>query len=58
MATGKYTFPIPPGLQSTITLFMSDGDRCGDWVTVTVTLNNVGTFNPGLQSAPTVSLEQ
>jgi hypothetical protein len=37
---------------------MSDGDRCGDWVTVTVTLNNVGTFNPGLQSAPTVSLEQ
>jgi hypothetical protein len=56
--TLKYIFPIPAGLQSTITLFMSDGDRCGDWVTVTVTLNNVGTFNPGLQSAPTVSLEQ
>ncbi|HEV2013125.1 MAG TPA: pilus assembly protein TadG-related protein [Candidatus Dormibacteraeota bacterium] len=56
--TLKYTFPIPAGLQSTITIFMSDGDRCGDWVTVTVTLNNVGTFNPGLQSAPTVSLEQ
>jgi len=58
VTTGKYTFPIPPGLQSTITLFMSDGDRCGDWVTVTVTLNNVGTFNPGLQSAGTESLEQ
>jgi hypothetical protein len=58
VVTGKYTFPIPPGLQSTITLFMSDGDRCGDWVTVTVTLNNVGTFNPGLQTVGTVSLEQ
>jgi hypothetical protein len=56
--TIKYTFPIPSGLQSTITIFMSDGDRCGDWVTVTITLNNVGSFNPGLQSAPTVSLEQ
>jgi Flp pilus assembly protein TadG len=58
VATGKYTFPTPPGLQSTITLFMSDGDRCGDWVTVTVTLNNVGTFNPGLQTVGTVTLEQ
>jgi Flp pilus assembly protein TadG len=56
--TAKYTFPTPPGLQSTVTIFMSDGDRCGDWVTVTVTLNNVGTFNPGIQSVGTVSLEQ
>lgn len=56
--TLKYTFPIPLGPQSTITIFMSDGDSCGDWVTVTMTLNNLGGASPGLQSAGTVHLEQ
>jgi len=58
VATGIYTFPTPPGQQSTITIFMSDGDRCGDWVTVTLTLNNAGSPNPGQQTAGTLKLEQ
>jgi len=53
-----YTFPVPPGPQSTITLFMVDGDSCGDWVTVTITFNNIGSPSPGQQSAGTVHLEQ
>lgn len=58
VATGLYTFPTPPGGQSTITIFMSDGDRCGDWVTVTLTLNNAGSPNPGQQTVGTLKLEQ
>jgi Flp pilus assembly protein TadG len=54
----KYTFPTPAGAQSTVTIFMSDGDRCGDWVTVTATLTNAGAFNPGQQVSGNVSLEQ
>jgi len=57
-ATLEYTFPTPPGTQVVVELFMSDGDRCGDWATAQVTFNNVGQVNPGQQTAGTVRLEQ
>ena len=60
-ATLTYTFPVPPlssGTTVTIGMFMTDGDRCGDYVTSTWTFNNVGTPAPGVQVIGTVRLEQ
>jgi hypothetical protein len=60
-ATLTYTFPVPPlssGTTVTIGMFMTDGDRCGDYVTSTWTFNNVGTPSPGVQVIGTVRLEQ
>jgi hypothetical protein len=41
-----------------VELFMSDGDRCGDWATAQVAFNNIGQVNPGQQTIGTVRLEQ
>ncbi len=57
-ATLYYTWTIPPGPVSTVTLFMSDGDSCGDFVTATWTLTNVVPPTPGVQIFGTVHLEQ
>ncbi len=57
-ATLRYTFPIPPGGQVTVTLFMADGDSCGDFATATWTFNNIAPPLPGPQTAGTVRLEQ
>ena len=58
-ATLTYTFPVPnSGTTVTIGMFMTDGDRCGDYVTSTWTFNNVGTPAPGVQVIGTVRLEQ
>jgi hypothetical protein len=39
-------------------MFMTDGDRCGDYVTTTWTFNNIGTPAPGVQVIGVVRLEQ
>ncbi len=57
-ATLEYTFPTPPGTQIVVEIFLSDGDRCGDWATATSTFNNIGQVNPGQQTSGTVRLEQ
>jgi Flp pilus assembly protein TadG len=57
-ATLTYTFPVPAGQTVTISMFMTDGDRCGDYVTATWTFNNIGTPAPGVQVVGAVRLEQ
>ncbi len=57
-ATLTYTFPIPAGKQVTVTMFMADGDSCGDFALATVTFTNVVPPSPGQQSVGTVRLEQ
>jgi hypothetical protein len=57
-ATLTYTFPVPVGQTVTISMFMTDGDRCGDYVTTTWTFNNIGTPAPGVQVIGVVRLEQ
>ncbi len=55
-ATLTYTFPSPPGQTVNVTIFMSDGDSCGDFVTANVTASNAGSPNAGQQSSGSVSL--
>jgi hypothetical protein len=57
-ATLTYTFPVPAGTTVTVSMFMTDGDRCGDYVTATWTYNNIGTPSPGVQVIGSVRLEQ
>lgn len=57
-ATLTYTFPVPAGQTVTISMFMTDGDRCGDYVTSTWTFNNIGQPAPGVQVVGSVRLEQ
>jgi hypothetical protein len=57
-ATLTYTFPIPAGTAVTITLFMEDGDSCGDYATATFTFNNVGAPSATKQAAGAVHLVQ
>jgi len=57
-ATLRYAFPIPSGSQVTITIFMSDGDSCGDFATATWTFNNIGSPGSGQQATGAVHLEQ
>jgi hypothetical protein len=55
-ATLTYMFPSPTGSTVDVTVFMSDGDSCGDYVTTTVSFNNSGSPNAGQQSAGSVAL--
>lgn len=57
-ATIKYTFPVPPGQAVTVSIFMTDGDHCGDYATATYTFNNVGTPAAGQQTSGAVQLEE
>jgi len=57
-ATLRYTFPIPAGTAVTITLFMNDGDSCGDFVTATWIFNNIGSPGGGRLATGAVHLEQ
>jgi hypothetical protein len=58
LATLTYTFPVPTGTTVTVSMFMTDGDRCGDYVTATWTFNNIGTPSGGVQIIGSVRLEQ
>ena len=53
-----YTFPNPAGNYISVTLFMLDGDRCGDYAYATYTFKSTGGPGPGQQSVGSVSLVQ
>ncbi|HKW07178.1 MAG TPA: pilus assembly protein TadG-related protein [Candidatus Dormibacteraeota bacterium] len=58
--TGKliYTFPNPAGNYLQVTVFLLDGDRCGDYAYATYTFQSTGGPGPGQQSQGSVSLVQ
>jgi hypothetical protein len=53
-AVVKYTFPTPTGTALNLTIFLTDGDHCGDYYLVNATFNNVGQPNGGSQSGGSV----
>ena len=53
-----YTFPNPVGSYVAVTVFMLDGDRCGDYAYATYTFKTTGGPGPGQQSVGTVNLVQ
>jgi hypothetical protein len=53
-----YTFPNPAGNYISVTLFMLDGDRCGDYAYANYTFRSTGGPGPGQQSVGSVSLVQ
>jgi hypothetical protein len=53
-----YTFPNPVGSYVSVTVFMLDGDRCGDYAYATYTFKTTGGPGPGQQSVGTVNLVQ
>jgi Flp pilus assembly protein TadG len=53
-----YTFPNPAGSYISVTLFLLDGDRCGDYAYATYTFKTTGGPGPGQQSIGSVSLVQ
>lgn len=57
-ASAIYTFPTPSGSYVAITVFMSDGDHCGDYALASYTFKNVGQPGGGGQSLGTVQLVQ
>jgi hypothetical protein len=58
--TGKilYTFPNPAGNYLTVSVFILDGDRCGDYAYANYTFKSTGGPGPGQQSVGSVSLVQ
>jgi Flp pilus assembly protein TadG len=53
-----YTFPNPVGNYLSVTVFLLDGDRCGDYAYATYTFRSTGGPGPGQQSAGSVYLVQ
>jgi hypothetical protein len=53
-----YTFPNPVGSYLSVTVFMLDGDRCGDYAYANYTFKSTGGPGPGQQSIGSVSLVQ
>jgi hypothetical protein len=53
-----YTFPNPVGNYLSVTVFMLDGDRCGDYAYATYTFRSTGGPGPGQQSVGSVTLVQ
>jgi hypothetical protein len=53
-----YTFPNPAGSFLTVSLFVLDGDRCGDYAYATYTFRSTGGPGPGQQTIGSVSLVQ
>jgi Flp pilus assembly protein TadG len=53
-----YTFPNPVGSYISATIFLLDGDRCGDYAYATYTFKSTGGPGPGQQSVGSVSLVQ
>ncbi|MHB8719529.1 MAG: Tad domain-containing protein [Candidatus Dormibacteria bacterium] len=43
----NYTFPTPSGSSVGITIFMTDGDHCGDYASASYTLTNAGNGSGG-----------
>jgi hypothetical protein len=53
-----YTFPNPVGNYLSVTVFLLDGDRCGDYAYATYTFKSTGGPGPGQQSVGSVVLVQ
>lgn len=53
-----YTFPNPAGNYLSVTIFLLDGDRCGDYAYANYTFRSTGGPGPGQQSIGSVSLVQ
>jgi Flp pilus assembly protein TadG len=53
-----YSFPNPVGSYVSVTVFMLDGDRCGDYAYATYTFKTTGGPGPGQQSVGSVNLVQ
>jgi hypothetical protein len=53
-----YTFPNPAGNYLTVTVFLLDGDRCGDYAYATYTFRSTGGPGPGQQTTGSVILVQ
>lgn len=53
-----YTFPNPVGNYLSVTVFVLDGDRCGDYAYANYTFKSTGGPGPGQQSVGTVTLVQ
>jgi Putative Flp pilus-assembly TadE/G-like len=53
-----YTFPNPNGNYISISAFVSDGDRCGDYALAGYTFKNTGQPGGGTQAIGTVELVQ
>jgi Putative Flp pilus-assembly TadE/G-like len=51
-----YTFPTPNGTYVSITLFVTDGDHCGDYAYASYTFKNIGSPGPGQQTVGSVAL--
>jgi putative Flp pilus-assembly TadE/G-like protein len=51
-----YTFPNPAGSYLSITLFLLDGDHCGDYAYANYTFRNTGAPGPGQQTVGSVTL--
>lgn len=57
-ATVSLTFPTPSGTTVSLTVFLTDGDHCGDYAAATYKFNNIGQPAGGQQSSGSVQLEQ
>jgi hypothetical protein len=53
-----YTFPNPIGNYLSVTVFLLDGDRCGDYAYATYTFRSTGGPGPGQQTIGSISLVQ
>ena len=51
-----YTFPTPVGNYVSLTLFVDDGDHCGDYAYASYTFKNTGAPGPGQQTTGSVSI--
>lgn len=59
VAQMKYTFPTPDGTYVAISMFLSDGDHCGDYALASYSFKNVGApGGGGLQTIGSVTLVQ
>ena len=54
----RYSFPTPAGSVVTVTVFLTDGDHCGDYALASATFNNVGQPLGGLTTGGSVRLIQ
>jgi Flp pilus assembly protein TadG len=58
IASVKYTFPIPSGSYVSVSVFVNDGDHCGDYAYASQVFKNTGAPGPGQQSVGSVDLAQ
>jgi hypothetical protein len=58
VATVKYTFPTPVGSYVSVSVFVLDGDHCGDYAYQSYTFKNTGQPGPGQQTIGSTDIVQ